>query len=103
MKLDVFLFLLALAIISDTVACAIGSYTVLKANGNPTMRRLGIALFGLFFETACQLAAYIFGFVHKPEYTVGFGVAYWSGRVVRSITLWMLVLHIVGYRRKVSH
>jgi len=102
MKFQPFLVLLFLVIISDMIACAIGGYTVLTNNGNPTMRRLGWALLGLFFEMACHLVANAFGFVHKPEYTVGFAISFWTGKAVRSITLWLFVLHIVGYRKKGS-
>jgi hypothetical protein len=99
LKLQPFLALLCLVIISDMIACAIGGYTVLKTNGNPTMRRLGWALLGLFTEMAFHLLALAFGYVHKPEYTVGFATSFWTGKAVRSLTLWIFVLHIIGYKK----
>lgn len=99
MTLQPFLFLLFLVIISDTVACAIGGYVVLSTNGNPTMRRLGIVLLALCAEVLCHLLANVFGYIHKPEYTVGYAVTFWTGKAIRSVAIWMFVLHIVGYRK----
>lgn len=100
MKLQAFLFVLYIFIVSDMWASFQGAWNVFRMNGNPTMRFLGIMLLSLFLESCGLFIANAFGYVQKPEFTGGYAWSFWIGKVCRSIGVWMFVLHITGWRGK---
>lgn len=90
------LFLLFLAICSDTIACIVLIRKLWIASELSTRRlaaHLGFVFGAILVESVLQFIGLAFGY---PSYSMGFGVSFLIGRSIRSAAIWSFLFFLDG-------
>lgn len=93
-----FLAIVYLFSISDCIAALIGAIFIRGISGVPLIKRVGVVLAAVSLEQAMQLAAAGFSPLHGIRITTGYAAWVIAGRLIRSLAIWSLVLHLIGVR-----
>lgn len=62
--------------------------------------RLSGLMWGLSFMGAAQMVANAFGYIVRPEYSLGYAWSYWIGQLVLCVTLWGFALFMLRSKKK---